>query len=85
MSRLICYCFGYTEEDLYKDVLGRSSSIPGASDTGPSLACGHSSSIPGASDTGPSLACGPSLIMERILAEKKDGNCRCPETNPSGH
>jgi hypothetical protein len=67
MSRLICYCFGYTEEDLYKDVLGRSSSIPGASDTGPSLACGRS------------------LIMERILAEKKDGNCRCAETNPSGH
>jgi len=35
----------------------RSSSIPGASDTGPSMACDRSSSIPGASDTGPSMAC----------------------------
>jgi type II secretion system protein N len=35
---------------------GRSSSIPGASDTGPSMAQGSSSSIPGASDTGPSMA-----------------------------
>lgn len=34
------------------------SSVPGAPDTGPSLACGHASSIPGAPDTGPSMACG---------------------------
>ncbi|MBU3943113.1 MAG: hypothetical protein KJ900_04470 [Proteobacteria bacterium] len=26
---------------------------------------------------------GRSLIMERILAESKDGHCRCAETNPS--
>jgi hypothetical protein len=51
MSRLICYCFGYTEEDLYQDALRH----------------------------------GRSLIMERILAEKKEGHCRCTETNPSGH
>jgi hypothetical protein len=51
MSRLICYCFGYTEEDLCQDVLRH----------------------------------GRSLIMERILAEKKDGHCRCAEKNPSGH
>ncbi|MDP3695013.1 MAG: hypothetical protein Q8R42_02730 [Desulfocapsaceae bacterium] len=69
MSRLICYCFGYTEEDLCQDVLRH----------------GRSSSIPGASDTGPSMACGRSLIMERIVAEKKDGHCRCAEANPTGH
>ena len=51
MSRLICYCFGYTEEDLCHDVLRH----------------------------------GRSLIMERILAEKKEGHCRCAETNPTGH
>lgn len=50
MSRLICYCFGYTEEDLCQDVLRH----------------------------------GRSLLMERIVAEKKDGHCRCAETNPSG-
>ncbi|GAB4346116.1 MAG: (2Fe-2S)-binding protein [Desulfobulbaceae bacterium] len=27
---------------------------------------------------------GRSTIMERIMAEKKDGNCRCSETNPKG-
>jgi hypothetical protein len=27
---------------------------------------------------------GRSLIMERIMAEKKSGNCRCGETNPKG-
>ncbi|MBW6520422.1 MAG: UDP-N-acetylmuramoyl-L-alanyl-D-glutamate--2,6-diaminopimelate ligase [Desulfoarculaceae bacterium] len=45
---------------------GRSSSIPGASDTGPSMACGCSSSIPGASDTGPSMACAcTAIVVER--------------------
>ena len=39
MSRLICYCFGYTEEDLCQDTLRH----------------------------------GRSLIMERIVAEKKRG------------
>ncbi len=51
MSRLICYCFGYTEEDLCQDVLRH----------------------------------GRSQIMARIIAEKKEGHCRCAETNPSGH
>lgn len=50
MARLICYCFGYTEEELRRDVQEH----------------------------------GRSLIMERIVAEKKDGKCRCAETNPSG-
>lgn len=27
---------------------------------------------------------GRSLIMEKIMAEKKAGNCRCKETNPKG-
>ncbi|MBW2443697.1 MAG: hypothetical protein JRH12_24715 [Deltaproteobacteria bacterium] len=27
---------------------------------------------------------GRSLIMEKIQAEKKFGNCRCPEKNPNG-
>lgn len=37
--------------------VNHSSSLLGASDTGPSLACGRSSSVLGESDTGPSLAC----------------------------
>ena len=27
---------------------------------------------------------GRSLIMERIIAEKKFGNCKCPTKNPKG-
>ena len=27
---------------------------------------------------------GQSLIRDRIAAEKKDGNCKCAETNPKG-
>ncbi len=27
---------------------------------------------------------GRSLIMERIMAEMKSGNCRCKDTNPKG-
>ncbi len=27
---------------------------------------------------------GQSLIRERIAAEKKEGNCKCAETNPKG-
>ncbi|MFQ6757120.1 MAG: BFD-like (2Fe-2S) protein [Deltaproteobacteria bacterium] len=50
MPRLICYCFGYTEEDLRQDVVKN----------------------------------GRSLIMERIVAEKKNGCCRCAEKNPAG-
>ncbi|MEW6593714.1 MAG: hypothetical protein AB1413_02470 [Thermodesulfobacteriota bacterium] len=30
------------------------------------------------------LAHGRSTIMERLLAEKKAGGCRCAETNPKG-
>jgi len=51
-----------TVRGVISDILagGRPSAaaIPGAGDTGPSLACGRPSSIPGAGDTGPSLACG---------------------------
>ncbi len=47
---LICYCFGYTEDDIRNDYLKN----------------------------------GKSLIRERIAAEKKDGNCKCAETNPNG-
>lgn len=50
MPHLICYCFGYTEEDLRRDVLKN----------------------------------GRSLIMERIVAEKKAGHCQCAEKNPAG-
>ena len=50
MSRLICYCFGYTEDDLRRDVLEH----------------------------------GRSLIMERIVSAKKDGQCQCAEKTPAG-
>jgi exodeoxyribonuclease V beta subunit len=40
--------------------LGRSSSVHGASDTGPSLACGRSCAVHGTHDTGPYMACGHS-------------------------
>ena len=50
MPRLICYCFGYTEDALRRDVLEH----------------------------------GRSLIMERIVAEKKGGRCQCAEKNPAG-
>ncbi len=50
MSRLICYCFGHTEDDLRQDVLLH----------------------------------GRSLIMERIVSAKKDGQCQCTEKNPAG-
>ena len=40
-----------------KVVCGHSSSIPGASDTRPSVACGHSCAVHGTRDTGPSVAC----------------------------
>jgi hypothetical protein len=47
----ICYCFGYSEEDITKDVLANR---------------------------------GRSLIMERILAEKKSGGCSCGDNHPLG-
>jgi len=49
--KLICYCFGYSEEDIVKDVLEHE---------------------------------GTSLILERILYEKKKGTCRCGTTHPLG-
>ena len=47
-SALICYCFGYTEEDIKKDFTEN----------------GHS------------------VILERIISEKKDGKCNCETKNP---
>ena len=49
-KNLICYCFGYTTEDIEKDYIEN----------------------------------GRSLIMNRIIGEKKNGQCRCESTNPKG-
>jgi hypothetical protein len=46
----ICYCFGYSRDDIRNDYLKN----------------------------------GQSLIRERIIAEKKNGNCQCAEKNPKG-
>jgi hypothetical protein len=51
MENRICYCFGYLEEDITKDVLENK---------------------------------GRSLIMERILVEKKVGGCSCGDNHPLG-
>ena len=51
MSVRICYCYGYTEEDIRTDVRTNG---------------------------------GRSLILERILSEKRKGACRCSETHPEG-
>jgi hypothetical protein len=51
MGNRICYCFGYSEEDITRDVLENK---------------------------------GRSLIMERILAEKKGGGCNCGTNHPLG-
>lgn len=50
MAEKICWCFGYTNEDIVRDV----------------------------------LQYGRSLIMERIMANKKDGKCDCAHKNPKG-
>ncbi|ACS79173.1 hypothetical protein [Maridesulfovibrio salexigens] len=50
MTQLICHCFGYTSDDIQKDVLKN----------------------------------GRSTIFERILNEKKSGECRCADKNPNG-
>jgi hypothetical protein len=50
MSKLVCYCFEYTDEDIKQDV-----SVNGRS-----------------------------LIMEKIMAEKKMGSCQCTIKNPDG-
>ena len=49
-SPIICYCFGYTEEDIRQDILQHNRST----------------------------------IMERIMADKKNGRCNCARTNPKG-
>ncbi len=51
MEHRICYCFGYSEEDITKDVLENK---------------------------------GKSLIMEKIVAEKKSGGCSCGDNHPLG-
>ncbi|MBI5674439.1 MAG: hypothetical protein HZC48_01260 [Nitrospirae bacterium] len=51
MKNLICYCFGYSEADITKDVRENQ---------------------------------GRSLILERILSERKKDSCNCVETNPMG-
>jgi hypothetical protein len=50
MDKQICFCFGYSEADLEKDVREHRKS----------------------------------LIMEKIMAEKKDGGCQCETMNPKG-
>ena len=50
MDNIICHCFGYTGEDIKKDVIEH----------------------------------GRSLIMEKIIAEKKTGGCDCANLNPKG-
>ena len=50
MDNLICYCFGYTAEDVRRDI----------------------------------EANGRSLIMEKIMAQKKAGSCDCANKNPKG-
>ena len=50
MDSYICYCFGYTAEDIKRDVLEN----------------------------------GRSLIIEKIMAEKKSGRCDCAYQNPKG-
>ncbi len=50
MEGLVCYCFGYTSEDIKKDLLDN----------------------------------GRSLIMEKIIEEKKTAGCDCAAKNPKG-
>ncbi len=50
MDGLVCYCFGYTGNDIKKDYLTN----------------------------------GRSLIMEKIMEEKKAAGCDCAAKNPKG-
>ncbi len=50
-TETICYCFGYTRQDILEDI---------------------------------EKNMGRSTVMERIMAEKKRGSCRCKEQNPRG-
>jgi cation transport ATPase len=47
---LVCYCFGFTRQDIKQDLVGN----------------------------------GRSLIMEKIMTEKKTGGCDCKNLNPKG-
>ncbi len=49
-NQLICYCFGYTRNNLEQDFIKN----------------------------------GKSLIMEKIMTEKRIGGCSCATNNPSG-
>ncbi|MBW1717126.1 MAG: hypothetical protein JRJ77_15120 [Deltaproteobacteria bacterium] len=50
MDDLICYCFGYTAEDIKKDIVLNNRS----------------------------------LIMDKIMEEKKKNGCDCANKNPNG-
>jgi hypothetical protein len=50
VDSFVCYCFGYTGDDIRKDY----------------------------------LANGRSLIMEKIMEEKKAAGCDCSAKNPKG-
>jgi len=50
VDSLVCYCFGYTGDDIKKDFLTH----------------------------------GRSLIMEKIMEEKKAAGCDCAAKNPRG-
>jgi len=50
MADLVCHCFGYTAQDILRDVEEH----------------------------------GRSLIMEKIMEEKKSGGCDCANKNPKG-
>lgn len=50
MTEKICWCFGYTDDEIYADVKVH----------------------------------GRSLILERIMAEKRNGKCDCAHRNPKG-
>ncbi len=50
VEELLCYCFGFTKQDIEQDLLEN----------------------------------GRSLIMEKIMTEKKTGGCDCKNLNPKG-
>lgn len=50
MKNLVCYCFGYTADEIRRDYLENDKST----------------------------------IMEKIMMEKKFGNCQCATKNPKG-
>jgi len=48
--KIICYCFGFSDEDILNDFFEN----------------------------------GRSIILEKIINEKKAGGCNCSEKNPKG-